>query len=217
MSQQNPIFKLYTHPHSANGRKVLALTYHLHLQPEIVLVNIYQGEGQRPEYLQINPLGKIPALVDGDFILWESNAILQYIAEKFGNFQLSSPEPQKRADIARWLFWETAHWQPAVTTVLTPVVAHRVVPQLFPEPKEAPQWEQLEFKRWAAFLNTHLASLPFLVGDELTLADISVAGMMTYFRFAKFPFDEYPALGRWYALIEGLEAWKKSESPLWTV
>jgi glutathione S-transferase len=52
--------KLYTHHHSANGRKVLASSHHLKLDPEIILVNIYQGDGQKPDYLKINPFGKIP-------------------------------------------------------------------------------------------------------------------------------------------------------------
>ncbi len=217
MKNQNPIFKLYTHQHSANGRKVLAVSDHLKLAPEIIRVNIYQGEGQQPDYLKINPFGKIPTLVDGDFILWESNAILLYLADKWGNFQLSSQDPQRRSDIARWLFWEAAHWQPAISAVLAPAVGHRLLPSLFPAPLEEPHWQQLEFKRWVSYLNSHLSRQANLTGETLTLADFSVAGMMTYFRFANFPFGDFPALSRWYEQIEALDAWKRSESDLWAV
>lgn len=84
------MFKLYTHPHSANGRKVLAIINYLKLKPEIIPINVYTGEGQKSDYLKINPFGKIPTLVDGEFILWESNAIMLYIADKYGAYQLSS-------------------------------------------------------------------------------------------------------------------------------
>lgn len=217
IKNQNPLFKLYTHPHSANGRKVLAISYHLKLEPEIILVNIYQGDGQKGGYLKINPLGKIPTLADGNFILWESNAILQYIAEKFGGFELYPKDIQKKADISRWLFWESAHWQPAVSAVLAPAVGHHLLPNLIPAPTESPNWKHQEFNRWVTYLNTHSTQHSFLVGEQLTIADLSVAGMMTYFRFAKFPFDDFPALRNWYENIESLDAWKQSESELWAV
>lgn len=212
----NP-FKLYTHPHSANGRKVLAVSYHLQLKPEIFLVNIYQGDGQKPDYLQINPFGKVPTLTEDGFILWESNAILQYMAEKFGDFQLSSADPQKRANISRWLFWEAAHWQPAISMVLAPAVGHRLLPNVFPEPAERPNWTHQEFNRCITYLNLHLTRHPFLANNELTIADFAVAAMMTYFRFAGFPFTDFPSLRAWYERIESLAAWKKSESALWAV
>ncbi|TAK72948.1 MAG: glutathione S-transferase family protein [Gammaproteobacteria bacterium] len=210
-------FKLYTHQDSANGRKVLAISYHLNLEPEIIKVNIYQGEGQKPDYLKINPFGKIPTLIEDHFILWESNAILQYIAEKHGHFKLSSDDSEKRADIARWLFWESSHWQPAISAVLAPAVGHHLLPNLFPQPSENPNWNHPEFKHWATYLNTHLIQHDFLSNNTLTIADFSVAAMMTYFRFAKFPFDKFPALKDWYERIEALDAWKQSESKLWAV
>jgi glutathione S-transferase len=96
-------------------RKVLAVSRELELQPDIRLVNVYRGEGRTAEYLAINPTGKIPTLVDGDLTLYQSNAILQYLCEAHGDFRLWSRDPKARARIARWLYWETAHWQPALT------------------------------------------------------------------------------------------------------
>ena len=88
---------------------------------------------------------------------------------------------------------------------------------MFPAPAECPNWKHQEFNRWVTYLNLHLTQRSFLVGDQLTIADLSVAGMMTYFRFAKFPFDDFPALRNWYKHIESLDAWKKSESELWAI
>ena len=215
MNEQQAPFKLYTHQDSANGRKVLAISYYLKLEPEIIRVNIYQGEGQNPGYLKINPFGKIPTLVQDEFILWESNAILQYIAEKYGDFQLSAKNSKNKADIARWLFWESAHWQPAVSAVLAPAVGHHLLPNVIPMPSADPNWKHQEFYRWVIYLNSHLKQRLFLLNDGLTIADFAVASMMTYFRFSKFPFNEFPALRDWYKRIESLDAWKKSESERW--
>jgi len=93
---------LYSTALSANGRKVLAVSRYLELEIDVRVVNVYRGEGRAAEYLAINPTGKIPTLVDGDFTLYESNAILQYICEAHGDFRLWSREPQQRGRIARW-------------------------------------------------------------------------------------------------------------------
>lgn len=208
-------FTLYTHHHSANGRKVLAITNYLNLKPKIIPINVYAGDGQKPDYLKINPFGKIPTLVDGKFILWESNAIMLYIAEKYGDYQLSSQDIQTRAEIIQWFCWEQSHWQTSISAVLAPVVGHALVPALIPEPKESPNWKHSEFHKWVTFLNTHLDKKQFLVNNQFSIADISVAAMMTYFRFAKFPFNEFSALRDWYEHIESLDAWKITESSLW--
>lgn len=129
---------LYTTPLSANGRKVLAVSHELALSPEVRLVNVYAGEGRTPEYLAINPSGKMPTLVDGAFVLSESNAILQYLCEAHGDFRLGSRDPEGRARIAQWLFWESAHWQPARGAVLSAFVRHRLLPHALPAPNAAP-------------------------------------------------------------------------------
>ncbi len=209
------LFDLYTSPISANGRKVLALTYHLQLNAQIHTINVYNGEGQTPLYLAINPFGKIPTLVDGDFILWESNAILQYIAENFGGEHLYSAQPKIRADISRWLFWESSTWQPAISTVLSSTVGHELVPQYVPAPTSDPYWKEPSFEKCIQFLNLHFRDNTFLVNNTLSIADISVAGMMTYFRFANFPFDQYQNLANWYTQIELLDAWQKTNVSPW--
>jgi glutathione S-transferase len=209
------VFALYTTPLSANGRKVLAVSHHLGLHPEIRLVNVYKGEGRTAEYLSINPLGKIPTLVDGDLILWESNAILQYLSEAHGDFRLSSRDPKKRADISRWLFWESAHWQPTLTPVLTDFVAQRVLPQAAGSAPVEVNWGDERFQTLAKFLDAHLAGRAFLTGEAVTLADFCVGAMMMYVRGAKFPFDAFRHIGAWYTRIESLAAWKATAAGPW--
>jgi glutathione S-transferase len=208
---------LYATPLSANGRKVLAVAHQLGLAPEIHLVDVYRGEGRSSEFLAINPSGKIPVLMDGDFTLTESNAILQYLCEAHGECRLWSRDARARAAIARWLFWEVAHWQPALIALLAAFVGHALLPDVVPAPLAAPAWGSETLAPLLAQLEAQLASHPFLGGAELTIADFSVAGMMTYFRAAQFPFAAWRNLGEWYARIESLPAWRATETELWRV
>jgi glutathione S-transferase len=209
------MFTLYTTPLSANGRKVLAVSHHLGLEPEVKLINVYKGEGRTPEYLTINPSGKIPTLVDGDLTLWESNAIVQYLSEAYGGFRLSSRDPKRRADISRWLFWESSQWQPMFVPVLAAFVGQLLLSEAAaPAPAEV-NWGDERFQTLATFLDAHLRGREFIVGDEVTLADFSVAAMMMYVRPAKFPFDVFANIGAWYARVEGLEAWRASAAGPW--
>lgn len=210
-------FILYTHPFSANGRKVLLVSQFLQLHPEIKLINVYKGEGQVPDYLKIHPLGQIPALSNlADCLtILDSNAIMIYIADVFGNGQLYPKDPKQRAEIHQWLFWEASQWQPALSSVLKGVVGHQLVPHIVPAPVDEPNWDDPILLRQLAYLDTHLHQRPYLVGNELTIADLSVAGMMTYFRFAGFPFKNYPSISQWFNKIEMLPVWEKTADPLW--
>jgi glutathione S-transferase len=212
------MFTLYTTPLSANGRKALAVSHHLGLEPEVKLINVYQGEGRTPEYLSINPWGKIPTLVDGELTLWESNAILQYLSEAYGDFELWSRDPKRRADISRWLFWESSHWQPSFFSIpgLATFVGQRLgVPQAAASAPDEVEWGKEPFHSLARFLDAHLRGREFLVGDELTLADFSVAGMAMYLRPAGFPFEAFVHLGAWYERMERLEAWRATAAGPW--
>lgn len=191
------MFTLYSTPLSANGRKVLAVSHHLGLKPLIRYVNVYRGEGYTPEYLAINPTGKIPSLVDGEFTLLESNAILQYISEVYGDFKLLSRDPKERACISSWLFWESAHWQPVLIQALSSFVGHKLRPQIVPAPSDPPEWENEQLQPLLKRLETHLQNHMFLACGRLTIADFSVGGMMTYFRSVGFPFVLYPKLSAW--------------------
>jgi len=209
------VLKAYATPFSANGRKVLAVIRQLGLSCEIHLVDVYKGEGQTPQYLAINPSGKIPTLVDGDFVLYESNAILLYLDAAYGGHALSSGSTQARSRVAQWLFWESAQWQPSLSALLTELVAHRLFPQRIPRPRSPPDWRSATVQPLLRTLEADLSAKPFLIGAQVTLADFSVAGMTTYFKTAGFPFHEYPAIARWYARIEELDSWRSTEVELW--
>lgn len=101
--------RLYTFTVTPNNRKVEAFVRHFNLDVDIHPVSFKDKETQRPEFLAINPMGKVPALTDGDFNLWESNAILCYLATKFPETGALPADTRGRADADRWLYWQSCH------------------------------------------------------------------------------------------------------------
>ena len=104
---------VYLDPPTINSRKLLAGLELLGAPYKITHVSYVAGAHKRPPYTDLNPNGVLPAAKDGNFILWESNAILQYVADANGGEQYYPRDLRTRADINRWLFWEAAHWQPS--------------------------------------------------------------------------------------------------------
>lgn len=207
-SEELPPVTLHTTALSANGRKPLLLVHHLDLPVVVHSVNVYAGEGQTTAYRTLNPQGKVPTLVDGDLVLTESNAILIYLCEAHGGDRLWSRQPVTRARIGRWLFWEAAHWQPSLLPVLEAAVASLLIPDAARPPPVPPDWDEAGFLRQLGHLEAHLTCHPWLVGDDLTIADLSVAGMAMYLRRCDFPFERTPGLAAWLGRIEALDAWK---------
>ena len=110
--------KLYFHPASSSSRKVRVTAALLGIRLEERLIDLTTGEHKKPEYLRVNPNGLVPALQDGERVLWESNAIIQYLADLKPEDNLLPREPMARADVTRWQYWEQAHWVPALVIVI---------------------------------------------------------------------------------------------------
>ncbi|MDH5671047.1 MAG: glutathione S-transferase family protein [Myxococcales bacterium] len=211
---------LYATSYSSNARKAVALAHQLGLRPpqlEIVDVNVYAGEGQSPDYLEVNPFGRVPALVDGELMLWESNALLIYLSEAYGDDRYWSRDAKQRADIARWLFWESAHFQPTLTEVIGQHAGHIMVPALVDPPKGPCDWDARGLTPLLKHLETRLAERPYLAGAEPTLADFSVIAMTIYFERLDFPFARYPSLGGWYRRVHALDGWRHTNGQPWRV
>src|SRR6516164_3388509 len=107
---QEEAMKLYHFP-SPNPQKVTFALHELGLECEIVPVDLSKGEQRTPQFLALNPFGRVPVLVDGDVTLWESHAILAYLGEKTG--KLWPTTAAGRADALRWLFFLAGHISPA--------------------------------------------------------------------------------------------------------
>ena len=106
--------RLYTFTVTPNNRKVEAFVRHFDLDVEVHHISFKDHEQKSAAYLAINPMGKVPALVDGDFNLWEGNAILTYLAAKFPQTRALPTDPRGRADVDRWLHWQSCHLMPAM-------------------------------------------------------------------------------------------------------
>jgi glutathione S-transferase len=106
--------KLYYVVGSPNCRKVHAVVSRTGLKVDMEYMDFFTGELQAPAYHAVNPNGMVPALVDGDLKLWESNAIMAYLADAAGADALYPRDAKRRADVQRWLFWEVTHFNKAL-------------------------------------------------------------------------------------------------------
>ena len=203
---------IYADPLTVNCRKVLAGLQFLGVQYNLVNVNYMAGEHAEEPYVSLNPNASLPAMKDGDFTLWESNAILQYAADKSGNSQAYPTELQARANVNRWLLWESSAWFPSCYVY---IVENCVKPLMGAEADQALlEAEGARFAKLASILDAALADSQWLCGDMPTIADIAVAAPMHLHGWAQLPLDESPNLVRWMTQqVETLPAWQATHIP----
>jgi len=201
--------KLYSNPLSPNCRKVHALAKHLGLQLESEIVNLRAGEHRQPPYLAINPNGKVPTLVDGKRTMWESNAILAYLA---GRQDTSVwPKSEERYEIIKWMCWESCHFAVGVGKVLGQVV---FAPLRGAEPdRKVIQQGIEEFRKYAAVANAQLETNRFLVGDALTIADFANAVWLSYEKICSLPLSDYGHLSRWWRAMQEIPGGTEFATP----
>ena len=200
---------LYTIPGSPNGRKVLATLYHLGLEVEIRHRNLFNGELRTSEYLAVNPNAKAPTLVDGDFHLWESAAIMQYLTESAGETSLFPRNPRMRADITRWQCWEGLYFNAAMGTLAFEFVA-KPRNNAGPPDHAAVAQANATLVRFAPVLDGHLAGRKYMAADHVTLADYSVAVFEPYVDLVHFDFSPYRNILRYFDRMRGEEHWARS-------
>ena len=166
--------KLYQYPLSPNCQKVVAVAYEVGVPLTSVPVAVFQGEARSAELLAKNPNGRVPILEDEEekLVLWESNAMLGYVAAKADRADLAPTTPRDRADVDRWLAWSNAHFAPAVRKV----AFERVVKKLagLGAPDEAAIAAGTEdFRVVASVIDRCLDGKDYLCGG-LTVADFSI-------------------------------------------
>jgi len=202
--------KIYADPNTVNCRKVLAGLDLIGASYELVHVDYFKGEQKLPPYLSINPNASIPAMADGDYVLWESNAILQYASDKAGNDAAYPHDLKTRCDINRWLQWEGSHWFPSCYVYL---VENCVKPLLGGAPDPAVLDAQAaQFHKLAGILDQRLSDRRWVAGgDSPTIADIALASAMHLHGWQQLPLDPHPNLKRWMMKdVEQLPCWKKT-------
>ena len=165
---------------SPHAWKVSVCLEELELPYELHHLRMALGEQKKPEYLKLNPNGKVPTLVDGELKLWESNAIMSYLATKADSDLW--PKTNARYDIMRWMYWEGSHWAQAIGAAIGQKLFN----------KDNIDQDKLDkayadFKQHAAVLNGHLEANKFLCGDNVTLADYAVSVWLGYTQPCELP------------------------------
>ncbi|NIE59302.1 MULTISPECIES: glutathione S-transferase family protein [unclassified Burkholderia] len=143
---------------------------------EFISVNLLQGEHKRPEFLRLNPAGKVPVLVDGDLVIPESAAIVLYLADKYPEKALLPVDPALRAEAYRWVMF-------AVTELEQPLWRITRHSFIYPPEKRSPADIELareDFRTMATILDKHLEGREFIVGDTLTVADCVTAYLIDW-------------------------------------
>jgi len=202
--------RLYQHPMSANARAATMAALQLKAPVELVFVDLQKGDQHLPEFLNMNPNHRVPVLEDGDFHLWESRAIMQYLADKTPGQTLYPTDLQARADVNRWLFWTAQHFAPAIGVFFWENVVKGMIGRGAPDPVELQRGDRL-FNEFAAVLDNHLTDRKWVCGSGLTLADLSIAAAYGCAAPGKAPVAWYANIQKWFMRVQRLEVWQKTE------
>jgi glutathione S-transferase len=153
---------------------------------EFVQLDMKAGEHRQMPFLEINPVGKVPAIVDGDFKLWESGAILLYLAEKYGPKSLSLEE---RSLINQWIFFGNATMAPEIFSAET---------------------RDNALPRHMKMLNQHFEHRSYILGNEFSVADVAIGSLLAYtLMLLKVDLSDYPAVTEYIQRMGERPACKK--------
>jgi GST-like protein len=200
------MIKFYYHP-SPNPAKVALFLEESGLPYEVVPVDTRKGEQHKPEFLAINPNGKTPAIVDGDATVFDSNAILLYLAEKTGKF-LPENTPAARGPLLSWLMF--------VATGIGPYSGQAVhfkhhAPEQLPY---AVNRYLYEANRHWGIIEAQLAKHPYMLGNSYTIVDMAVwgwAGAVPYI-MGENAWDKFPKLKRLFDEISARPAAERARA-----
>lgn len=194
--------QLHCFGESGNAYKVaLALTFaDQDWQP--VYVDFFNGGARTPEFRALNPMGEVPVLVDGDTTLSQSGVMLDYISSKSG--KLGGRSAAERREILRWLFWDNHKLSTQIGTT-------RFLMNFLPEakrPEGVIPFMQGRLKAAYTVLNDHLADKNWLVGEAMTIADLSCCGYLYYPEPFGFDRADWPHIAAWLDRIAAVPGWK---------
>lgn len=204
--------KFYIFMGSPRAFKVMAVANHLGLNYELQQLDPTKGEHLSAAYAAVNPNKRIPSMEDEGFILWESNAITQYLASKKPEAGLLPADGRARAQVNQWQFWDMSSWDPACATIVFERLVKKMLGMGAPDPTKVQEGEQ-NFHRCAQILNDNLKGRKYVTGDTLTLADFSLGAWLNMSQPAQFPLGTFEEIKRWHASLMALPAWQKALPP----
>ncbi len=204
--------KLYNADLSPNALRVRAVAFELDIDLEIIDVDVFKGETKTEEYLALNPNGKVPVLVDGDFVLWESRAINVYLAGVKPERNLYPEDLKSRALVDQWSYWQAIHLGPAMQRI----AFERMLKPMFGmgETDETAVEQQLkDIAQFLPVLDGALAGKEWIVGD-LSLADFALASTFIYRDPCRILLGETANVDAWIKRLEALPSWQKAVAPI---
>lgn len=189
------MLRILGRPNSYNTQKVLWLLDELGAPFSLELYGLEHGGNHTSEYNRLNPNELVPTLIEDDFVLWESNSILRYLAGKHGRFLLADPKDRARGD--RWLDWALTTLAPAITPAFAGLIRTK------PEQRDGAKIEAAvqRTNHCLAMLDRYLEETLYVAGSEFSIGDIPV-GILTY-RFYSLPIErrKLQHLEAWYARL----------------
>lgn len=197
------MIKIYGAPQSSAGRCYMMLE-ECGLKYERIALNMQAKEHKSADYMKLNPNGKVPTIIDGDLVLWESLAINNYLAEKYKP-ELLGKTVEDRAHVMKWSVWAAVELQPPLVDILI---------QTFFVP-EAQRDQALinraksTYPKFLDVLEQHLSNRKFLVGNEFTLADLNVASVASIPLSLKFDMSAYKNIMSWLQQVQSRPAFKR--------
>ena len=194
--------KLYCFGESGNAYKcALGLTF-AGVEWEPVFVDFFNGEARTPAFREINEMGEVPVLIDGDTTLTQSGVILDYISSKTG--KLGGKSAAERREVLRWMFWDNHKMSGQIGTT-------RFLANFLPEAKRPAgviPFLQGRLKSSYTVLNDHLANRPWVAGAAMTIADLSLCGYLYYPEPFGFDRMDWPHVDAWLDRIAATPGWK---------
>ena len=194
--------QLYCFGESGNSYKAALALELSRLDWEPVWVDFFNGAARTPEYAALNPMGEAPVLVDGDTRITQSGVIQTYITEKSGKFGCATPEENR--EILRWVLWDN-HKLSSQAGMLR-FLMNFLAPEKRPDQVIA--FTQGRLKAAYTVLDTHLTSRDFIVGRNVTNADLSCCGYLYYPEPFGFVRADWPNIDRWLDRLADTPGWK---------
>lgn len=204
--------RLYNSNVSPNALRVRAVAHELGVALEIVNVDLRKGENRSEAFLALNPNGKVPVLVDGDLVLWESRAINAYLASLESKHGLYPNDPRKRAVVDQWSYWQAIHLGPAMQRV----AFERLLKSKFGmgEPDEkALEGPLRDVAQFLPVLDANLSGKDWVAG-ELSIADFAVASTFVFRKGANISLERTPHVASWIDRLEARPSWQAAVKPM---
>ncbi|MBT4490384.1 MAG: glutathione S-transferase family protein [Rhodospirillaceae bacterium] len=199
------MLKVYGRNNSVNVQKVMWLIGELGLDHERLDVGGAFGQNDQDWYLALNPMGRVPVLDDDGYILWESHAIVRYLARLYGGGEWYSDDAKSCGDMDKWMDWKQGFLQPALTPVFWGLIR---TPEADRD-HAAIEAGAKESANLFGLLDRHLAGRDFMAGDGLSIADIPV-GALTYRWYGlDVEHPDYPSLRAWYEKLTERPAYRE--------